>query len=89
MENKISDADLVEHLAAVLDRVRGGGERFVVERDGEPVAVLAPPELEPGMTWGELVALVARLPRLDEDFAADIEAARAILRPVEVPEWPD
>ena len=89
METKISDAELAERLADVLDRVRGGGERFVVERDGETVAILAPPAPTPGITWGEFVALLRDLPRPDDGFADDLEEIQAAQGVATMPEWPD
>jgi hypothetical protein len=37
----------------------------------------------------ELAVELSHLPPLDDDFAADIEAAKKILLPQEPPEWPD
>ena len=88
METKLSVAELEADLADALDRVRGG-ERVVVERDGQAIAVIVPPEPKPGITLAELAAALADLPPLDDDFAADIEAARAFLKPAEIPERPD
>ena len=44
MDATLTVRDLETGLAEVLDRVRGG-ERFVIERDGEVIATLAPPPL--------------------------------------------
>ena len=87
VETKISDAELAERLADVLDRVRSGAERFVVERDGEPVAVLSPPE--PVFTWGDFVALMTRLEWPDEDFAGDLQAIHDAQGQAVIPEWPE
>lgn len=88
METKLNESELEMGLRSVLDRVRGG-ERIVVERDGDAIAVIASPEPKPGITLPALAAALAHLPPLDDDFAADVEAARAFLGPAEIPEWPD
>jgi len=77
METKISAADLESGLSDVLDRIRDRGERFVVECDGEAIAVLAPSAPKPGITWGEFVALLRDLPRPDPGFADDLEKIHA------------
>lgn len=41
METSITEVELAENLAQVIDRVRRG-EQFVIFRDGEAVAVLGP-----------------------------------------------
>jgi antitoxin (DNA-binding transcriptional repressor) of toxin-antitoxin stability system len=84
----LSEADLASSLTEVLDRVRRG-ERFAVERNREIIAEISPLREKSGMTLRELAVELARLPRLDDDFAADIEAARMILLPADLPEWPD
>ena len=42
METKITATDLAKSLSDVLNRVRYRGERFLVERNGEPVAAVLP-----------------------------------------------
>ena len=88
METRVSVAELETDLADALERVRGG-ERVVVERDGQAIAMIVPPEPKPGITWGEFVALIHRLEWPDEDFAADLEAIHAAQPPATAPEWPD
>lgn len=85
-ESTISSAELAERLPEILDRVRGG-ERVIVERDGEPIATLVPPS-----TVSTLGAFVARLDRLewpDDDFAADLRASRAAQPLIRAPAWPE
>ena len=92
MRTTVTVADLVRRLSDVLDRVRHRGERFVVERNGEPVAVLAPPEPEAPPASPTLRELAARLGGLalpGEGYAAGLEAAQAAGRPApEPPAWP-
>jgi antitoxin (DNA-binding transcriptional repressor) of toxin-antitoxin stability system len=81
--------DLVISLTEVLERVRGG-ERFQIERDGEVIATIAPPELKQSITWGEFVATYYDRPRPDDRFADDLEAILAEREMLaDGPEWPD
>jgi antitoxin (DNA-binding transcriptional repressor) of toxin-antitoxin stability system len=82
-------ADLATSLTEVLERVRGG-ERFVIERDGEVIATIAPPEGKPGITWGEFLATYHERPRPDDRFTDDLEAILAEREMLtDGPEWPD
>ena len=85
---KLTEADLATSLSEVLERVRGG-ERFAIERNGAVIATLSPPSGSAGFSLRELAVELAELPRLDDDFGADIEAVRANPRPSAVPVWPD
>jgi len=90
METKISDAELAERLDDVLERVRLGHERFVIERDGHAVATIAPAAPRPGITWATLGDVLRDIPWPDEDFAKDLEEIRAAQpRMQEPPEWPE
>jgi antitoxin (DNA-binding transcriptional repressor) of toxin-antitoxin stability system len=82
---------LARRLSDVLNRVRYRGERFIVERNGEPVAVLAPPgtEAPPALPLRELAARLGGLALPGEGYAADLEAAQAAGRSApEPPAWP-
>ncbi|HEX5504152.1 MAG TPA: hypothetical protein VFW96_16120 [Thermomicrobiales bacterium] len=89
MESTITTADLAEHLAEILDRVRYRGERFAIVCDGERIATLAPAGAPSGITMREVLAhRGADFALLDEDFATDLEQiqrAQPTLRP---PPWP-
>lgn len=88
MESTVTEADLAARLTDVLDRVHGG-ERFVVKRDGQVMAVLHPPHPQPGITPEELVARIGDLPMPGDGFADDLEAIQAAQRPATLPQWPD
>ncbi|MEK7815163.1 MAG: type II toxin-antitoxin system prevent-host-death family antitoxin, partial [Chloroflexota bacterium] len=75
METRITATELAKSLSDVLNRVRYKGERFLIERNGQPVATLAPAAPVPGgITMRELVALLKDLGSPDKDFADDLEA---------------
>jgi hypothetical protein len=46
--NRFSTVELSEHLSDILLRVVERGKRFVIERDGEPIALLGPPDTANG-----------------------------------------
>ena len=91
METTLSIAELEHDLAAALERVRGG-ERVVVVRDGEPIAVIAPPPnpaARPIGTWRELAERLRTVPPPDGEFAADLEEIQATQPPMQIIEWSD
>ena len=90
MEARLTEADLAARLTDVVDRARGGA-RFVIERNGEAVAILTPPEPEPklGITGRELLARLGDLMPPGDGFADDLEAIQASQGRVEIREWPD
>jgi antitoxin (DNA-binding transcriptional repressor) of toxin-antitoxin stability system len=86
--NVLSVTDLVERLEEVLNRVITG-ERFAIERDGVPIAMIVPPVDRERGTLRELAIRLAALPPLDDEFEADVKAARENLLPPRDVEWPD
>ena len=80
MVQRITAAQLLEALPAVLARVLGDHEQFVIEFDGKPVATLGPTE-DAGITWREFAVRYAALPRPDDAFADDLEAIHTSLLP--------
>jgi prevent-host-death family protein len=89
METTITATELSKRLSDVLNRVQYRGERFIVQRNGETIATIAPVYQPIGITLRELIARVGDLKMPGGGFADDIEAAQAAQGPVEVPEWPD
>jgi antitoxin (DNA-binding transcriptional repressor) of toxin-antitoxin stability system len=88
MERRISATELAKNLSDVLSRIRYRGERFVVERNGEPVASLGPVGAAPGITVAELFERLRTISRPDERFTDDLETIQASQPRVEFPEWP-
>ena len=92
MSTTVTATELARRLSDVLNLVRYRGERFLVERDGGPVAVLAPLESEAPPApppLGELAARLGALALPGEGYAADLEAAQVAGRPApEPPAWP-
>jgi prevent-host-death family protein len=87
MEARISATELGRHLSDILNRVRYRHERFVVERNGEAIATLAP-VVRSDFTFEDFIELLKRAPRPDDQFAGDLEAVQAEQPPASMPEWP-
>ena len=74
---KITATELARSLSDVLSRVHYRGETFIVERNGDVVATLAPPEPKPQITFRELVKLLRERHKPLEGFADDLEEIQA------------
>lgn len=84
-EKVIPQRELRNNIAAVL-RAAEAGETFTITVHGRPVARLGPPG-DPGSPRTEVDRETVRrilAARVDDDFAADVDAAEA---PVDDP-WP-
>ena len=90
----ISEEEAASDFASVLARVRAGAE-VVIESDARPVAVLRPAggEFRPRLL-SESIALAKKHaaelgyePRMDPDFAADLEEIIKSRRPWNPPAW--
>jgi len=79
MQSKTSATDLAKSLSDILNRIRYRGERFVVERNGEPVATLAPAGPTSRITLREVVARLGNLTLPGDGFAEDLEAIQSSL----------
>ena len=77
METRITATELAKSLSDVLNRVRYRGEKFLIVRNGEPIATLVPAAPAAGVTMRELVALLRELPPPDDRFADDLEAIQS------------
>lgn len=78
MSESLTVTEVVRHFADYVNRVAYRRESFTLIRGNRPVAELRPAPV--GSRLGDLPGLLSSLPRLDdEDFAADIDAARAEL----------
>ncbi len=86
---KITATELAKSLSGILSRVYYRGESFIIERNGEAVATLEPPERRPGVTLGELVAKLREtgLLPVDDNFADDLEAIQASQPMLAAPPW--
>ena len=90
MDVRITATELARSLSDVLNRIRYRGERFIVERNGEPIATIGPSGPAVGARWSDIVARIGHLKLPDEGFADDLEAIIAEQQPLEPPRaWDD
>lgn len=86
---RLTERELTEHVSEVLDRV-AGGERIVIERDGQEIVVLEPiPPTKEYWTWGDLVHFLKYEASFDEEFARAVNEVRNSQGPARAAEWPD
>jgi antitoxin (DNA-binding transcriptional repressor) of toxin-antitoxin stability system len=75
----MTEAEVSGNFGTVLKKV-GHGEEIVVDRDGQPVAIIRPPAERKPRTFSQLSTLAGQREKergfavtLDENYAADIE----------------
>jgi prevent-host-death family protein len=89
MKRSLSVTELVRNFADYVNQVAYRGERFRLTRGGKPVAELGPVAI--GRSLTDLPDLVAGLPSLSDDeaadFSADLDRARTELERI-APEDP-
>jgi len=87
MGTTITATELAKNLSDVLNRVRHRGERFLIERNGEPLATLTPASTTATITMRELAAQLGDLALPGEWFADDLEAIQRAQPPAGDPTW--
>ncbi len=88
MQIHMTEAEIGGNFAAALEKVRQGIE-VVVEHEHQPIAVLKAAE-PPRRTIAQILALMPKdsTATIDEDFAADVEAAIESHRePLDASKW--
>ena len=73
MAERVTATLLARNLSDLLNRVRYRGERFIIERNGEPVAELGPAPGKPATTVRDVLELLQSF-EVDDGFADDLEA---------------
>ena len=85
METRITATELARKLGDVLGRVRYRHDVFVVERNGEAIARLAPLSYRVGASLDEAVRAWRQIGAADARFADDLERVNAADRPARNP----
>ena len=85
MEYHISATDLARRAGEVLGRVRYRGDSFVVDRNGDPVALITPVAEAPTGAAREFVETWRSVGPPEALFADDLEVVGALDAPPELP----
>jgi len=85
---RLTEADLASRSSETVEGIRTG-KRFLVELRGTIIGEIIPISEKPGITLRDLATEFLYLPPLDDDFGADVRAARMFVTPQEPPDWPD
>ncbi len=88
MERTITATELANSLSDILNRVHYCNERFLVERNGEPIATLTPPDPRRGVMLHDALRALGEISFPGDGFADDVEAAQAAQSNAGFPEWP-
>jgi antitoxin (DNA-binding transcriptional repressor) of toxin-antitoxin stability system len=81
MEYRISATDLARRAGEVLGRVRYRGDSFVVDRNGDPVALISPVAGVSTATVRELVQIWQSSGNREPTYADDLETVGALDAP--------
>ena len=77
MQKRISATRAVREFSEVLNTIKFKGVQYIIERGGKPIAsMVSVDEKTDPMTLDNLMALIKKLPRLEEEldaFASDLE----------------
>lgn len=88
LETRISATELARGLSEILTRVRRKGERFVIDRNGEPIAVLSPAPCPAALSVEEFAERIGDLEFPGGGFADDLETIQASQPKERFLEWP-
>jgi antitoxin (DNA-binding transcriptional repressor) of toxin-antitoxin stability system len=83
---QLSATEVARNFSAVMNRV-SAGEEIEIVRNGTPIVEMRPPSRPRGISGPVWQRLVERMSMLDEDFARDVQEARASIGPP-VSKWP-
>ncbi|HVB96923.1 MAG TPA: hypothetical protein VNG11_04270 [Chloroflexota bacterium] len=89
MTTTITATELAKNLSDVLNRIHYRGERFLIQRGGEPVASLGPVTGAPGVIIRDVIAQIGDLVLPGDDFARDLEVVQSAQLPAETAPWPN
>lgn len=72
MESRISDTEAARSFSELLNRVRDGGEEFIVERGGQPICSIVPAGPAP-VTLSDFFPILREAPKPDPGYWDDLE----------------
>jgi antitoxin (DNA-binding transcriptional repressor) of toxin-antitoxin stability system len=87
MAQVINESQVAEQLSELLDRARTGGESFIIERGGQPLAALVPVPQDSASAAETVPPADTDLAEREEALLREMEAKGIITRPK--PRTPD
>ena len=88
MEKEVSATEVVRDFSTILNKVKFGGDHFIIKRSGKPVAQILPvQDKKQKHTLKDLKESLKNLPRLDEELDSFSTDLKSICD--EQPEMPD
>jgi antitoxin (DNA-binding transcriptional repressor) of toxin-antitoxin stability system len=88
MQKTITATQLARSLSDILNRVQYRSETFVVQRNGETIATIAPAGPRLGTTLQDVAEALKDLKMPGDGFADDLEEIQANQPLAEFPDWP-
>lgn len=89
METTITATQLAQSLPEVLNRVRYGNERFVIQSNGETIATISPPPPPQRVVMlHDALRALAGVEFPGDGFADDLEEIQAAQGKADFPDWP-
>ena len=85
--HRISATQAARSFAEILNRVKYGGESFIVERNREPVCRIEPVRRRKPVTTDDFAKFWQSLPRPDDKFADDLEEVHNLFREFPPSAW--
>jgi antitoxin (DNA-binding transcriptional repressor) of toxin-antitoxin stability system len=86
MKSRISATKAARNFSELMNRVRFGGESFVVERGGKPICEILPVRPS-GFTGRDLADLLRSLPRPDNKYLSLVEKLTREQPVIAASEW--
>lgn len=73
MDTLITATDLAKNLSDILSHARYKGERFIIQRNGDAVAVLGPPDVPSPVSLREIADRLSDIELPDKEYFDELE----------------
>ena len=78
MDKTVTATEAVRDFSTILNKIKFGGETYIIKRSGKPIARILPiSDEKPTNSLDKLKGLLEKLPRLDDEldsFSADLKS---------------
>ena len=73
METRITATELAKNLSDILNRARYKRERFIIQRNGDAVAVLGPPDVPGPVSLRAIASRLGTIELPDKEYFDELE----------------